>query len=298
MGEEETSYAAVEALAITTLAVHNALHSFRHVAFSSMAGPPLPPHRSWHPLWAAYRSHLLRSPHTAPSPGVLAETTSAGKTAGGDTAAAASTARLMDPAAVQRKFGEAKPLFGAAGRGTFFLVAIPPTEEDGDAADASAPSSYAASGAEHVHLSHRRHHDSRAAAVGLAGVPSSSSKTPPSSVSSLWECFRVDAYVPASVQMQAAVRHLLRERRPRSMYQPETVDKEGIPIDQRNPVKLSARPLAVIALVVPDTLVGAYTAFLQRLEHERADVRGRTGGGSVQLLLFNSAELVRVCHAA
>ncbi|KPI89025.1 hypothetical protein ABL78_1838 [Leptomonas seymouri] len=283
-------------LAINTLAVHSALHGVRQVAFSAM--PPRLQHRSWQPLWAAYRTYLLSLSPTAHAPDVNTQVAEDG----GGAAVAQATVCMLGREAVRRQLGETRPLFGPADRGAFFHVTTPPAAGDaqsdvaGGAADA--PASHAASEKERCFSSDNR----RATPAGFPHPLPPLPTALPVPASSVWECFRVDSYVPTFVQLQAAVRHLLRERRPSTSLR----EKAGayVQTSRADSSELPARPLSAIALVVPDHLVDVYKGFLTELERERVEAcaaitpsSGATCGGPVRLLLFNSAELVCVCHA-
>lgn len=283
--EAFTSDADAESLALATLHVHQSLQHIHLVAFSTMA--PRLQHGSWQPLWAAYRHHLLS----------LASKEGAASARGrekiyhsmnGDEHAEAVRVSQVNANVMDACVGDAKPLFGSSAARTLFCVEQPlfsqgSIEERQGAMAATtksnlfpAPRSSVSSTSQGQATSHEARSGTQAGAA--------------SRTASLWECFRVDSYVPSHIQLHAAVRHVLQTRRPASLH--------AASAENAKEVSLCVRPVCVIALVAPDHLVDAHVSFLEGLEKERSEVltgkNATNAGSSVQVLLFNSTSLVRV----
>lgn len=303
-----------EHLAITALDVHRALHSIRQVAFSVMDVPRLQ-HGSWSPLWTAYRAHLVNDARAPRS----TDSASAEEGNAGLMKRCHSHVRRLELADAQRQFGEVQPLFGPALSGTFFSLAASSKEAlEGeqattDLAGSAQTEDVGMRASEQAFPSSPReaqptHSPLRSSGENQDPLSSASKPVPPFrdaslSIHSTWECFRVDTFIPMHVQLQAAVRHLLRERRPLSTVAERESSLEEKELAQQP--QLSVRPLSVIALVVPDHVVDVYELFLSKLEHEQTELceHAASNAGAmcrrapVELLLFNSAGLVRACPA-
>lgn len=293
---DEDDLGEAERLALATAAVQAALRRTRHVAF--FASSPLLQHRSWSPLCAAYGRHLQRQQREH-SGGIAS-------CSGND------EPHADDGDVVAGQEGLEGPLFGTAPRGTFFYVPGPPPGGFA-AASASAAAVDEASGALGAVAGQRSSLLAQQGEVDNAGTeaaaPALSSDSAATNVEGIsvaaglhWECFRVDAYMPAFVQLQAAVRHLLRARRPaRSCWELDDSPNADTRTHGDAAGRLAVRSLAVIALVVPDHHVDIFQAFLSELERERATTAAAAGAADnnepVQLLLFNSSGLVCVSDA-
>jgi hypothetical protein len=312
--DSDFSDAGAEVLATTTLDAHHALQWVRHVAFSTMT--PRLQHRSWRPLWSAYRHRLVSPPRhqqqqrQALKAHVWDDNEPGAASGGGDDADADVCCMEID--AVERLLGESAPLFGAVTSGVFFHVAAVQPSDDTSAKTSGDTDGAGAASAPHPSPPRFKNVDRPS-----CGISSSSSKSRRSqrttsllawraadSTDTVWECFRVDAFIPARVQLQMAVRHLLGERRPLA----SPLLSKATPMAENQPElwRSSARSLAVIALVVPDLQAAAYDVFLDELERERAAALSvvaanpdapAPASASVRLLLFSSEGLVRVCRA-
>ncbi|KAG5479430.1 hypothetical protein LSCM1_04692 [Leishmania martiniquensis] len=252
--------------------------TLRYLAFSQER--PLLRHPSWAPLWAPSLSSSIRSPAPCASPPKPQATTHAGAKQPDEAVAEALTVEVTRvenealEALVRPCLGEVAPLLGRNARGSFLAVAV------------TAMRTTLATGSP----------STRAATPSATPLVPSRSLLSSLPVVTYWERCRVDSFVPSYVQVQAAVRHLLSRRRPAAGV---TAPAAFAWAPQRPPV----RPLALVAVVVPDHLTELYLEFVDMLErevgqplhHQHSQQHGAAGGDPVHLLLFNSRGLIREC---
>ncbi|KAG5505742.1 hypothetical protein JKF63_05078 [Porcisia hertigi] len=271
--------------AITSTVVHRVTRSpstLRYLAFSHQ--DPRLRHPSWASLWAArLSSSTLSTAPCAPHTGPCVDLKAAANRPDGAAADPLDVhVQLVDQvgvkALVQPCLGEVAPLLGYDECGSFLSVTTTTTPKTTSETHKSIATA--------------------AALSATSGAPSPS-LLPFSPAVTYWECCRVDSYIPPYVQVQAAVRHLLRRRRPSVNFTANALS--AVPaactsLPQRSP----ARPLAVIAVVAPDHLTTVYSEFVDIIARERTQQQQQghaACGSSVHLLLFNSRELVRECAA-
>ncbi|CBZ33925.1 hypothetical protein LDBPK_211130 [Leishmania donovani] len=275
-----------DAAAMTSAVVHSVTQSpsaLRYLAFSHQH--PQLRHPSWAPLWAASPSSNTplsaapRTSHAEPYAEIRADAKRPDEAAPD---AFDVHVTLVDQdaaeALVRPCLGELAPLLGCRACGSFRAVT---TAARNAVSAAFSPSTKAE------------------APPAQLSAPSPS--LPPSlPVVTYWECCRVDSYIPSYVQVQAAVRHLLLRRRPTADYTANAWPAAAAAL-MSAPQLPRARPLALVAVVVPDHLTALYSEFVDMLEresgqwmqHQQHQRRGATCGGPVHLLLFNSKGLAR-----
>lgn len=231
---------------------------------------PVLQHESWAPLWHTF-TEVLEKGH---------ESAASFMSPGGEVS-------LVPPselAAVQRAIGDAQPLFGFPDTSRFFLwCGIEGTHRH--PTSCTAPSSRAID-AESVSpgsvISQAPCCSPLQQAESLAAAAAASASLHGRQL--FLECFRVDSYMPLSIQMQAAVQHLLQTRCRSSASASSAVFP-------------SRRIVTDIAMVTADHLIGAQKSFMDALERERQLRETVTAGNDetpvVRLMLFNSTKLVR-----
>ncbi|CBZ26855.1 hypothetical protein LMXM_21_0901 [Leishmania mexicana MHOM/GT/2001/U1103] len=265
-----------DAAAMTSAVVHSvtqSLSALRYLAFSHQH--PKLRHPTWAPLWEA--SLLSNTPPSAEPYAGIGAGAKRPDEAAVDAFDIHVTLMGQDAAEtlVRPCLGEVAPLLGCRACGSFRAVTTAARNTMSAALSASTKAD---------------------ASSAQPAAPSPSPSLPPSlPVVTYWECCRVDSYIPSYVQVQAAVRHLLLRRRPTVDYTANAWSAAAAAF-MSVPQSPPARPLALVAVVVPDHLTALYSEFVDMLEREggeRTQQRGATCGGPVHLLLFNSKGLAR-----
>ncbi|GET88340.1 hypothetical protein LtaPh_2110800 [Leishmania tarentolae] len=290
LGEQENEGSSVthldgsgDSAAMASAVVHEVTQSprtLRYLAFSHEH--PRLRHPSWAPLWAATPlsstppSTVERTPPAEPYTEMCGETKQPNQAAVDAFDVHVSVVEQDAVEALVRPcLGEVAPLLGGHPCGSFRAVTI--------AACSTMPAAFSPS-------------TTVEAPSAQPAAPSPSRPLFPDVT--YWERFRVDSYIPSYVQVQAAVRHLLLRRRPTADYTANarsTTAASFMSVPQLPP----ARPLALVAVVVPDHLTALYSEFVDMLEREgvqrlrQPHQRGATCDGPVHLLLFNSKGLAR-----
>ncbi|CAG9573443.1 hypothetical protein LMJF_21_0901 [Leishmania major strain Friedlin] len=277
-------YRSGDAAAMTSAVVHSvtqAPSALRYLAFSHQH--PQLRHPSWTPLWAASPSSntpLSAAPCTPHADPYAEIRTDAKRPDEAAVDAFDVHVTLVEQEAaealVRPCLGEVAPLLGCRACGSFRAVTT----------------------AAHNVISAAFSPSTKVGAPSAQPAALSPSLPPSLPVVTYWECCRVDSYIPSYVQVQAAVRHLLLRRRPTADYT-ATAWSAVASAFMSAPRLPPARPLALVAVVVPDHLTALYSEFADMLEREGGHMmqqqqrRGATCGGPVHLLLFNSKGLAR-----